>query len=272
MGRGLAQGLPENEEATRLGQVQLDLHELYYGFSPRSQRFRFALLALDVAMVAYFIASTVTGARLTVPLLDLAIGVLLVLDLVARTLAMRRWRLQLRTPMFYLDLVVIAALFGGMLASDLAFVRVLRLVRVLRSYRVLFELRRDWTWFRRHEEVVAASVNLVVFILVTTGVVFAIERPTNGEIETFVDALYFTISTLTTTGFGDITPSSPYGRAITILIMVFGVGLFLRLIQALFRPAKVAFECTCGLSRHDLDAVHCKHCGKVVTIPSDGAV
>jgi voltage-gated potassium channel len=58
---------------------------------------------------------------------------------------------------------------------------------------------------------------------------------------------------------------------LTIVIMVVGVALFLRLAQTLFRPNKVAHTCPeCGLTRHDPDAVHCKHCGTVIKIETEG--
>lgn len=85
--------------------------------------------------------------------------------------------------------------------------------------------------------------------------------------------MYFTVTTLTTTGFGDITLKGEVGRLLSILIMVFGVSLFLRLIQTMFRPSKVRFTCQqCGLFLHEADAVHCKHCGAVLNIPSAGDV
>ena len=53
--------------------------------------------------------------------------------------------------------------------------------------------------------------------------------------------------------------------------MIFGVTLFLRLAQVLFRPNKVRYPCDdCGLLLHDPDAVHCKHCGAPVRIPTEG--
>jgi voltage-gated potassium channel len=53
--------------------------------------------------------------------------------------------------------------------------------------------------------------------------------------------------------------------------MIIGVSLFLRLVQTIFRPSKVLFKCPdCGLMRHDHDAVHCKHCGRVLPIESSG--
>ena len=58
---------------------------------------------------------------------------------------------------------------------------------------------------------------------------------------------------------------------ISVAIMIFGVALFLRLIQTIFRPQKVHHRCPdCGLSRHDPDAVHCKHCGRTINIPTEG--
>ena len=79
------------------------------------------------------------------------------------------------------------------------------------------------------------------------------------------------MTTLTTTGFGDITLPGTGGRMLSVGIMIFGVTLFLRLAQALFRPSKVTFECpTCALSRHEPDAVHCKACGTVLRIPDEG--
>jgi len=54
--------------------------------------------------------------------------------------------------------------------------------------------------------------------------------------------------------------------------MIFGISLFLRLLQTIFRPEKVRYECpVCGLNRHDNDAVHCKHCGTVLHITTEGA-
>jgi voltage-gated potassium channel len=79
------------------------------------------------------------------------------------------------------------------------------------------------------------------------------------------------VTALTTTGFGDITLPGTSGRMISVAIMIFGVTLFLRLAQVLFRPNKVRHPChACGLQRHDPDAVHCKACGTLINIPDEG--
>ena len=103
-----------------------------------------------------------------------------------------------------------------------------RALRLLRSYHLLRDLRRDSAWFRQHEDIIQRTVNLGVFIFIVTSVVYVTQHHINPQISNYVDALYFTITTLTTTGFGDITLKSPGGRLLAVIIMVVGVGLFLR--------------------------------------------
>lgn len=71
---------------------------------------------------------------------------------------------------------------------------------------------------------------------------------------------------LTTTGFGDITLSGTAGRLLSILMMIVGVSLFLRMVQVLFRPTRVLQRCSsCGLSEYESDEVHRKRCGTLLT-------
>jgi voltage-gated potassium channel len=108
-------------------------------------------------------------------------------------------------------------------------------------------------------------------VFIMSGVVFETQHRTNPQIANYVDALYFTVTALTTTGFGDITLPGLAGRLLSVVIMLAGVTLFLRLAQALFRPVKVRFPCpSCGLQRHEPDAVHCKACGALLNIPDEG--
>ena len=63
------------------------------------------------------------------------------------------------------------------------------------------------------------------------------------------------------------------GRMIAVVIVIFGVSLFLRLVQVTLRPDKVYFRCLdCGFLRHDRDAVHCKACGRILNIPGERGV
>ena len=178
---------------------------------------------------------------------------------------------ELLSPLSVADLIAVVSFLAPVAGGNLAFLRVLRALRLFRSYQLVSRLQRDFPFFRRNQEIVFSAVNLLVFILVMTAAVFETQIGRNPEISNYADALYFTVTTLTTTGFGDITLQATGGRLLAVLIMIFGVSLFIRLAQTVFRPSKVHYDCPeCGLSRHDADAVHCKHCGEVLNIPTEG--
>lgn len=247
------------------------LNELYHGEGRLPRNFRYGLIAFDVLTVAFFVVSSMVPENAWILRIDFTIALLLMLDYAARMMIARRaWRYVLSFSSL-VDLVVIATLLAPAFLENLAFLRVVRMLRLLRSYHLLAELRRTSSWFRRNEEVLQSSVNLVLFIFTVTAVVFVVENDQNANINNYFDALYFTVTTLTTTGFGDITLTDTAGRMLAVVIMVVGVSLFLRLIQTIFRPPKVYYPCPdCGLRRHDPDAVHCKHCGRTIHIPNEG--
>nr|WP_210203438.1 potassium channel family protein [Breoghania corrubedonensis] len=247
------------------------LRRLYFGEGPRPRLFRTLLITFDIVTVIYFVGSSVLDPHPTLHVADFLIALILIADYVVRlAISVRPVRTALEFAALA-DLVVIVSLFAAAFVENLGFLRILRMLRLLRSYHVLRELRRSSRWFKRNEEVIQSAVNLVVFVFIVTAVVYVAEVHRNDNINTYVDALYFTVTTLTTTGFGDITISDTFGRLLTVAIMVIGVALFLRLVQTIFRPSKYPFTCPdCGLSRHDPDAVHCKHCGRLLKIPTEG--
>lgn len=247
------------------------LKRLYYGDDAVARYFRFGLLIFDLITVMFFIVSSAIEPTPLWYVADYLIAFVLALDFAARSvIANRPWRFMFQFTSV-VDLVVILSLLAPAFIQNLAFLRIVRMLRLMRSYHVVRELRRVSPWFRRNDAVIESSINLVVFVFVTTAVVYVLEGRRNPDINHYMDALYFTVATLTTTGFGDITMTDTAGRVLAVVIMVVGVGLFLRLIQTIFRPNKVPFPCPdCGLKRHDPDAVHCKHCGHLLNIPTEG--
>lgn len=246
--------------------------ELYYGTSATAVRLRYLLLMLDVVILAYFVITTFLPLEPWLNVTDALIGCLLAVDLVARLIAdTDRWRFLTRW-LTVLDIIVIVSLFLPTILGNVAFLRVLRALRLIRSYQFTRELRKLSKFFAANEEVVFSAINLLVFIFFVTAIVYVLQHETNDAINNYVDALYFTITTLTTTGFGDIILVGSEGRLLAVVIMIVGVALFIRLVQTIFRPNKVRYECAiCGLTRHEVDAVHCKHCGNELHIRTEGA-
>ena len=248
------------------------IHLLYHGRAKQAVLFRYALLCFDIVTISFFVASSMVPATPLVLLIDFCIAGVLIVDFVVRLWISESRRGFLFQFMTLADLIVIATLLVPLVLENFAFLRVVRTLRLIRSYRVLTHLRERYKFFARNEQLLQSVLNLFVFIFVFTALVYVFQVRINPGIQTYTDALYFTIATLTTTGFGDITPEGTLGKVLAIFIMVFGVALFLRLVQTIFRPQKANVRCgTCGLTRHDLDAIHCKHCGEVINIETEGA-
>jgi voltage-gated potassium channel len=99
-------------------------------------------------------------------------------------------------------------------------------------------LRGQSTFFRLHEDIIFSTINLLIFIFVITAIVYVSQVGANPAIGSYVDALYFTLATLTTTGFGDIMLIGTGGHLLAVLILIFGISLFLRRIQTISGPGK----------------------------------
>lgn len=268
--RGRARGAIVNS-ARAVETLRRRLRVYYEGDSETAHRFRLALLAFDLASIVFIVVTSFFPRTTALEVADVAIGIVVATDFAARMLISRERFYGLLHPVTWADLVAVLSFLGPLAGEGAGFLRVLRTLRLLRTYHMLERLRRWSPLFRRREEVILATTNLGVFLFVMTGVVYETQHWSNPDIGNYVDALYFTVTSLTTTGFGDITLPGTSGRLISVIIMIFGVTLFLRLAQTLIRPHKVRFPCpTCGLQRHDQDAVHCKACGTLLNIPDEG--
>lgn len=250
------------------------IRRLYTGQGKRARRFRYGLIAFDAMTIVYFIATSALPGTPFLTVLNAVFGLLITFNLGARLWIARNPRAELLRIYTLADLLVVLSLvIAPLFSSNLAFLRVLRGLRLIHAYHLLRDLRRESLFFRRHEDAILAAVNLFVFIFVTSSFVFVAAFDDTDGLAGYVDALYFTVATLTTTGFGDITMTTTGGKLLSVFIMVVGVALFVQLARAIFQPSKVKHTCPeCGLSRHEPDAIHCKHCGEPLKIETEGEV
>lgn len=170
-----------------------------------------------------------------------------------------------------IDLVAILPFFLGFL--DTRFLRLIRWLRILRLAR-FFEQK---TWFGRlsgYEGLIFGRILFTLFsiIFIYSGAIYQVEHEANGEnFGTLLDAVYFAVVTMTTVGYGDITPVSEAGRGLTIMMILTGIALiptqvgnFIQQFTKVQNSLRVA--CTgCGLLGHETDAQFCRRCGAALT-------
>ncbi|MEZ2406502.1 potassium channel family protein [Bosea sp. RCC_152_1] len=244
------------------------LRQLYHGRSPTALRFRLAVTIVDLLIIAFFIATPVLRDASTFLWIDYSVAVIVALEIAARFLASSNMLRLLRQPAVILDLFILVTLLAPQWLENFGFLRILRLWSLSQKGVIWAQLRR--TPYRDWENVARALINILTFLFVVTGFVFTFFFREAGGLAGYVDALYFTVATVTTTGFGDITLPGTAGKLTSIIVMIVGISLFVKLAQALVRPNKVTFPCPkCALQRHELDAVYCKACGHKLKIPDD---
>jgi voltage-gated potassium channel len=247
------------------------IRALYFGHTQSAVRFQGVLLTLDLLIIGFFIGSQFIAEQPYFWMIDAGIAAFLTIDLLARLFAFGTLRRWLKYPTTWIDLVVLATLFFPSVLYNWGFLRILRLWTVVHSERfwnVLARGRWDDTYV---EELTKAIVTLFVFIFLAAGVTQAFFVGHHPGLNNFADAIYFVVTSLTTTGYGDITLQSAGGRLFMVGLMIAGISLFFSIAQKAFAPEKKIVRCTeCGTDRHDLDARHCKVCGTQLTAPLRG--
>jgi voltage-gated potassium channel len=116
---------------------------------------------------------------------------------------------------------------------NVPFLRVGRLIRILRVIRLLRAVRATHkiTNLLLHDKIQGgyASVFLTAFLLVmftSLGVLVLERQDPNANIKTASDAIWWSVSTITTVGYGDKVPVTAEGRVLAIMLMVSGAGMF----------------------------------------------
>lgn len=245
---------------------------LYEGVGKWPLTFRWAILVFDMLTISYFLVSPFVGEAGQHYWLDYVIGAIIAADLAARFyITPRRSRFFLRF-MNIADLIVVFTMLAPLVSQNYAFLRIIRAVRIARAFSFLRTESPLARYLQLHRVLMERAINLLVFLFIMSALVYADQVAKSPDVKNYLDAFYFTVTSLTTTGYGDIELVGWTGRVLPIVIMLLGVTLFLRLLRALVTPnERVEHECpSCGLNRHDRDAVHCKHCGEVVFIPTEG--
>lgn len=175
------------------------------------------------------------------------------------------------------DFISIVPTYVAFLYPAAAYLIVIRVMRVLRIFRILKLLR----YLREANLLFAALYNarrkifvflfsLATLIVIFGSLMFLIEGPKNG-FDSIPKSIYWAIVTVTTVGYGDISPKTPLGQAVAAVAMICGyaviavptgiIGAELMREANRERWTKLRVCDNCQLAGHDDDAIFCKRCG-----------
>jgi len=245
--------------------------------TPAGRLFDIILLWIIGLSVAVVMLESVAAVRLrylsTLRLLEWILTSLFIIEYIARLWV--SWRPLRYARSFYglVDLLSFLPSFVSLMvpgAHQLAVVRVLRLLRVFRILKMVRHVSGAELLMRgliaSRARITVFFMAILMFTIVAGTVMYLIEGPASG-FTSIPMGVYWAITTVSTVGFGDITPITPLGRAVASLCMLMGYAIIAvpaGIVTAeIMRPdptSSVACP-SCGVQGHLSDAAYCRRCG-----------
>jgi voltage-gated potassium channel len=255
------------------------LHEVIFeSDTPAGNAFDVALIAIILFSVVVVMLESVADVREAsgeaLRAAEWGLTALFSVEYVLRLVSVAR-PLRYVTSFFgMVDLVAVVPTYVSLLVPGAQYLLVVRLLRILRIFRVLkltqylseaTQLTRALRASRR--KITVFVVTVLTLVVVLGSLIYLIEGPEHG-FTSIPKSVYWAIVTLTTVGYGDISPQTPLGQAVASLIMILGYGIIavptgivtVELSRA-ERPISGQACPACGAEGHDLDAAYCKRCG-----------
>jgi voltage-gated potassium channel len=193
-----------------------------------------------------------------------------------RLISVRRPWLYFKSFFGLVDLVSILPsylilLFPG--AQSMLVIRILRLLRVFRILKLSAYMNEAHIMMtalsKSSRKIMVFLYSVFMLVIVLGSLVYVVESREAGFTSIPV-SVYWAIVTLTTVGYGDISPQTPLGQLLASMIMIMGYGIIAvptgiysaELIRT-YTAGKVRNDACpdCGQTGHDFDADYCKYCG-----------
>ena len=250
--------------------------------TPAGRAFDVALIMCILASVAVVVLESIAtiGARWRGPLFmaEMAFTLLFTIEYILRLIAVRRPLSYARSTLGLIDLLAVAPTWLTLIVPGAQFFLTVRVLRLLRIFRIL-----KLTEYLSEAGVITAAlrasrrkISVFLFAVLTLVVLigalmYMIEGPAHG-FNDILTSMYWAIVTLTTVGYGDLSPQTPLGKLLASVVMVIGyaiiavpTGIVTSELTASRGRGQSRQSCpTCGREGHDDDARHCKYCGSAL--------
>jgi voltage-gated potassium channel len=273
----------------RLGRV------IFETDTPAARAFDVALLWAIVASVVAVVLESVPSIRADYgPVLrriEWAFTLAFTVEYALRLLTAGRERRYAFSFFGLVDLLAILPAYLALLLGASPYLAVLRALRLLRVFRVFKLARYLGEASVLAQALLASRAKITVFltfvltvVLVVGAFMYVIEGPERG-FDSIPTSVYWAIVTLTTVGYGDISPQTPLGRTLAAALMILGYGVIAvptgivttelaragSRREAAQRQAAERRICgDCGLTGHGEDAKYCRRCGAALPERSSG--
>ena len=160
-------------------------------------------------------------------------------------------------------------------ARFLMVIRVFRLLRLFRVFKMMRYVEESGTLIRAlraSRPKITVFLFTIIFIVIFTGaLMYIVEGPQNG-FNNIPESIYWAIVTVSTVGYGDISPQTPLGKLISSVLMIVAYGIIAvptgiitsEMNNASKKAVKLATCPNCFSEDHSADAIYCNKCGNLL--------
>jgi voltage-gated potassium channel len=257
------------------------LHSIIYeSATPAGKAFDVTLLFLIMASVLIVMLDSVQTLHnrygdffLT---MEWIFTILFTIEFVLRLICIRKPFRFIFSFFGIIDILSILPTYLGLFyagAQTLLVVRALRLLRVFRIFKLMHYVN-EMQFLLQAVKGSLRKISIFMLMVFTTvivlgSVMYLVEGGENG-FTSIPDSIYWAIVTITTVGYGDISPVTPLGKFVASVIMLMGYGIIAVPTGIITTEMAIAARSKrhstdacphCGREGHDEDAAHCKFCG-----------
>lgn len=256
------------------------LHTIIYeADTPAGRFFDLTLIILILISVFAVMLESVAGIRKQygeeLEIIEWIITIFFTLEYIGRLIALKQPLKYVFSFYGIVDLLATVPMYISLLFPGSGILLSVRAIRLLRIFRILKLAHFVGASNQLTDALKKSRVKIAVFLfgvivlcIILGTIMFMIEGPENG-FTSIPTSIYWTIVTLTTVGFGDITPATPLGQFFSTVIMIMGYGIIAvptGLVTAQLMNTKVDTNTqvcrNCGAYNHRDDAKYCYNCGE----------
>lgn len=263
------------------------LYNIIFGSdTPEGKRFDILLMvAIVLSLLIVMCDSIFTQYPIIITaavILEYVLTIFFTLEFLARLYCSPQPRAYALSFFGIIDLLSILPMYLGFVLSGARFMIVLRSFRLIRVFRIfkLFAFLQEG--YLLLESIKASLRKISVFFLFVLIIVICMgtlmymiegDLP-DSPFKDIPTSIYWAVVTMTTVGYGDITPMTSMGRMFSAFTMLLGytiiavpTGIVTATMVKASHDAAIRVCPNCGKSGHDMEATHCKYCGSVLEPP-----
>ena len=272
-------GLPsENKPDT--GDFRIKLHEIIFESDTRAGRnFDIALLFLILTSVFAVVIETIPSISARYGeyfrILEWMFTIVFTIEYLLRIYTVRKPAAYIFSFYGMVDLLAVIPTYLSLVffgSQYFLVIRALRLLRVFRIFKLSHYLKGQDTIMRAIKaslpKILVFVTTIIILVIIIGAVMYVVESPYNNKFSSIPQGIYWAVTTLTTVGFGDITPITSLGKFLSVIVMIMGYGIIAvptGILSAELVNPTVNLNSqvcrNCGHNSHDDDAIFCKKCG-----------